>query len=252
LSLVELYDFLKEKVGDCEVVLKRPALKYFYYAFCRFPDIIQARRLLNDIKFPELHGKVCRALPYDKELLRSCEPTSNVFVKGFSVHWSHKDLHKAFEQFGQIVSSRVSIKDNYESRGFGFVQFANASSAEQACQVMDGKKVTLEVLDGEEPKCFTLSTSVFIPAAERPQTKDQFTNIFVKNFPTKDTNDEDLRKIFEVFGPVTSCKMDETSRAFGFVCFEKPENAKSALDHYTKLEGGLQLAKALPKIERAR
>ena len=116
--------------------LFRPTLKYFYYAFCRFPDIIQARRLLNDIKFPELHGKVCRALPYDKELLRSCEPKSNVFVKGFGVRWSHKDLHKAFEEFGPIVSARVSIKDNYESRGYGFVQFTNASSAERACQVV--------------------------------------------------------------------------------------------------------------------
>ncbi len=100
LSLVELYEFLKEQVGDCEVVLKRPALKYFYYAFCRFPDIIQARRLLNDIKFPELHGQTCRALPYDKDLLRNCQPKSNIFVKGFGTHWTHKDLHEQFSQFG--------------------------------------------------------------------------------------------------------------------------------------------------------
>jgi RNA recognition motif. (a.k.a. RRM, RBD, or RNP domain) len=139
-KLVTVKSFSKGKIFLI-LTFCRPALKYFYYAFCRFPDIIQARRLLNDIKFPELHGKVCRALPYDKELLRSCEPKSNVFVKGFSVHWSHKDLHKAFEQFGQIVSSRVSIKDNYESRGFGFVQFANASSAEQACQVVSTPKL---------------------------------------------------------------------------------------------------------------
>lgn len=47
-------------------------MKYFYYAFCRFPDIMQARKLLQDIKFPQLHGQVCRALPYDKDLLRNC------------------------------------------------------------------------------------------------------------------------------------------------------------------------------------
>jgi RNA recognition motif-containing protein len=78
---------------------------------------------LNDIKFPELHGKVCRALPYDKELLRSQEPKSNVFVKGFGNNWTHKDLHQAFKEFGNIVSARVSIKDDYESRGYGFVLF---------------------------------------------------------------------------------------------------------------------------------
>lgn len=113
LSLVELYEFLKNSVGDCEVVLKRPALKYFYYAFCRFPDIMQARKLLTEIKYPELHGKICRALPYDKELLRGCVPKSNVFVKGFTSHWSHKDLHENFKHFGEIVSARVSIRNDY-------------------------------------------------------------------------------------------------------------------------------------------
>jgi polyadenylate-binding protein len=117
---------------------------------------------------------------------------------------------------------------------------------------MDGKQVTLQGQHDVEPESFILRATVFIPVAERPQTKDLFTNLFVKNFPTKETSDEDLRKMFEVFGPVTSCKMDEASHAFGFVCFEKPEDAKSALDHFKKIEGGLQITKALPKSERAR
>ena len=75
-------------------------------------------------------------MPYDKELLKNCEARSNVFVKGFGTYWSHKDLHQAFEPFGKILSARVSIKDNYESRGYGFVLFDNAKSAEQACQVV--------------------------------------------------------------------------------------------------------------------
>jgi RNA recognition motif-containing protein len=117
---------------------------------------------------------------------------------------------------------------------------------------MDGKQVTLESQGGLDPKSFTLRVSVFIPLAERPQSKDICTNLFVKNFPTNDLSDEDLKKTFEVFGPVTSCKVDEASHAFGFVCFEKPEDAQSALAHYSKLEGSFTLVKALKKSERTR
>lgn len=74
---------------------------------------MQARRLLQDIKFPELQGKVCRALPYDKELLRNCSPKSNIFVIGFGENWTHKDLYDAFSIFGTILSARVSIKSDY-------------------------------------------------------------------------------------------------------------------------------------------
>ena len=46
-------------------------MRYFYYAFARFQDILDARKLLEEVRFPQLHGKTCRALPYDKELLQS-------------------------------------------------------------------------------------------------------------------------------------------------------------------------------------
>lgn len=59
--------------------------------------------------------------------------------------------------------------------------------------------------------------------------KDLFNNIFVKNFPSQDYTSDDLRKLFESFGPIISCKIDE-SKAFGFVCFEQCENAAKALE----------------------
>jgi polyadenylate-binding protein len=88
--------------------------------------------------------EVCRALPFDKELLRSSQADCNIFVKGFGGKWTHKDLHEAFEQFGQILSARVSIDENHVSRGYGFVQFRNADEATKACQKMDNKKIDEE------------------------------------------------------------------------------------------------------------
>ena len=42
LGLVELYETVKSLVGgaDFELVMKKPTGKYFYYAFCRFNDIL--------------------------------------------------------------------------------------------------------------------------------------------------------------------------------------------------------------------
>jgi len=78
---------------------------------------------------------------------------------------------------------------------------------------MDGKEISGE----GSPK---LKVMMFTPVSERRQaTKDLFNNIFVKNFPNSSFTEDDLRKVFEPFGPLTSCKVDD-SHAFGFVCFE--------------------------------
>ena len=132
--MVELYEYIKSVAGECDLVLKRPQMKYFYYAFARFQDILDARKLLEEVKFPELHGKTCRALPYDKDLLRSVQAEGNIFVKGFGDKWTHKELHEAFKVFGDVVSSRVSIEEGHKSRGFGYVQYRKPDSAVQAVE----------------------------------------------------------------------------------------------------------------------
>lgn len=209
---------------------------------------MQARRLLNEIKFPELHGQCCRALPYDKELLRNCAPRSNLFVKGFGTHWTHKDLHEAFAEFGQVVSARVSICDGYESRGFGFVQFLTAEAAERACQVMDSKVISLSA-----DVNFTLRVAIFLSKTEREVKSDEFNNLYVKNFPAGcDFGEAELSKLFEPFGALASVKISE-SRQYGFVAFKECKDAQAALSHFSKPENSaleMLVTRCLKRTER--
>lgn len=134
ITLVEFYEQVKKisnsTAGDeLQIVLKRPAMRFFAYAFCRFPDILQARKLSEDIRYHEFAGQMCRILPFDKELLKKAEQGSNLFVKGLKSEWNHKQLFELFKQYGEIISCRVSIKENFESRKYGFVLFHRADAA---------------------------------------------------------------------------------------------------------------------------
>lgn len=55
----------------------------------------------------------------------------------------------------------------------------------------------------------------------------------MKNFPPQSESgtpytEADLKAVFEPYGPITSCKVDD-SGAFGFVCFEDSTHAAKAL-----------------------
>ncbi len=82
---------------------------------------------------------------------------------------------------------------------------------------MDGKEISV----GDTT--FTISVRIFIPKTERDSKKDEFNNLFVKNFPAN-FSEHELRSTFEVFGPLLSLKIDE-SKAFGFVAFENCQDA---------------------------
>ena len=98
-------------------------MRYFAYAFCRLPDIYQARRLSEEVRFHNISGQVCRILPFDKELFKKAEPGSNLFVKGLKPGWTHKDLYTLFSKYGDVVSARVSLCEDFSCRGYGFVLF---------------------------------------------------------------------------------------------------------------------------------
>jgi RNA recognition motif-containing protein len=70
--------------------------------------------------------------------------------------------------------------------------------------------------------------SPLIPGKSKDNMRN---NIYVKNFP-KDFNENDLKKLFEKYGEISSTLIsrDENgfSKGFGFVCFTNPINASIA------------------------
>ena len=77
------------------------------------------------MRYFEIDGKPCRALPFDRSLLGSNKEKlfdQSVFVK-LPKNILHKDLEDKFKEFGAIKSLKVSLNSDYSSRGYGFVCF---------------------------------------------------------------------------------------------------------------------------------
>ncbi|CAB3408319.1 unnamed protein product [Caenorhabditis bovis] len=172
-----------------------------------------------------------------REMGETAKKFTNVYVKNFGDHLNEKSLEELFSQFGKITSCAVMTVDG-KSKGFGFVAFAEPEDAEKAVNAMNEK-----VLEGTDCKIFVcraqkkserqaeLKKKHEMMKAERMQ-KYHGVNLYVKNLD-ESVDDEGLKSHFESFGTITSAKVmtDENGRSkgFGFVCFEKPEEATKAV-----------------------
>lgn len=79
--------------------------------------------LLERIRFPEIKGKTCRALPYKKDLVVKLSSKTSLFVKGFNKSWSHSSLYELFQEFGEVMSCKISLNADHSNRGYGFVSY---------------------------------------------------------------------------------------------------------------------------------
>ncbi|KAF8774347.1 Polyadenylate-binding protein like [Argiope bruennichi] len=157
---------------------------------------------------------------------------AKIFVNNLDFRWDDCDLIKIFELFGDIDEIKISTTDG-KSNGYGFVKFSQPASATRAIKEMNN-------LPENERK---LVVEPFIPweLREKPRQSLEFAkihavewnNLHVKNLDI-DMTEDDLKKLFQPFGSIISVKIpvDESgkSRGFGFVCFEKEEDAAKALD----------------------
>ena len=67
---------------------------------------------------------------------------TKLFVGGLNWQMRGNDLREEFSPYGEIVFARLNLdRETKRSKGFGFVEFANADDAAKAKAEMDGKEV---------------------------------------------------------------------------------------------------------------
>ncbi|KAB7497212.1 Polyadenylate-binding protein, partial [Armadillidium nasatum] len=165
-------------------------------------------------------GKFKTKKEREKELYGN-DAFTKVFIKNFDESFNEDALHELFSKFGSIKSSKIMRNENGTSKGFGFVDFENESSANAA------------VVRTKQPRKRAQKKDEGQNGLQSENSKfNRGVNLYVKNLDDS-VNDDILRKMFSPFGTITSAKVmrddDDRSKGFGFICFSSQEEASLAL-----------------------
>jgi len=238
------------------------------YGFIHFETEESAQKAIEKVNGMLLDGKkvfVGKFMPRSARLREMGEGSSvytNVYVKNFGEELDRESLEKLFSQFGPILSCAVMTDSEGKSKGFGFVAFEHAEDAEKAVVEMNehelpGSDMKLTVCRAQKKgeRIAELKRRYEVQKAERMQ-RYQGVNLYVKNLDDN-IEDEALRKHFEAYGSISSCKVmcDEVGRSkgFGFVCFERPDDAtKAVVEMNNKMIGSKPLYVALAQRKEDR
>ncbi|KAF2855817.1 hypothetical protein T440DRAFT_464171 [Plenodomus tracheiphilus IPT5] len=165
-----------------------------------------------------------------------------LFVRGLALTVTTEDLTNHFSESYPIKNALVVLdKETRESKGYGFVTFADVEDAQRAKEELNnselkGKKIKVDVAEarqreGEEkrPKAGDRAK------AERAQQikEAQTPKLIIRNLPWTIKTPEDLQKLFRSYGKVNFVNLPKKPngelRGFGFVSLRGRKNAEKAI-----------------------
>ena len=77
----------------------------------------------------------------------------NIYVGNLSFQLSENDLNSAFEEYGQVDSTKIiTDRETGRSKGFGFIEMPNQEEAEKAIEGLNGKELEGRAVKVNEPK----------------------------------------------------------------------------------------------------
>ncbi|XP_032006517.1 polyadenylate-binding protein 3 [Hylobates moloch] len=230
----------------CRDVITRRSSNYAYVNFQHPKD---AEHALDTMNFDVIKGKPLRIMWSQRDPSLRKSGVGNIFVKNLDKSINNKALYDTVSAFGNVLSCKVVCDEN-GSKGYGFVHFETREAAERAIEKMNGiplndRKVFVGRFKSRKER-----------EAELGARAKEFPNVYIKNFG-EDMDDERLKDLFGKFGPTLSVKVmtDQSgkSKGFGFVSFEKHEDAQKAVDEMNGKElSGKQIyvGRAQKKVER--
>lgn len=223
----QLYDLFNQfgqvmSVRVCRDLSTRRSLGYGYVNYSNPQDAARAIDVLN---FTPLNGKPIRIMYSHRDPSIRKSGTANIFIKNLDKAIDHKALHDTFSTFGHILSCKIATDPSGQSKGYGFVQFDNEESAQNAIDKLNGM-----LLNDKQ-----VYVGHFLRKQERDSvlSKTKFNNVYVKNL-SDSTTEENLREVFGEYGIITSVVVmrdaDGKSKCFGFVNFDNPDDAAKAVE----------------------
>ncbi|KAJ4319832.1 RNA recognition motif-containing protein [Neodidymelliopsis sp. IMI 364377] len=168
-----------------------------------------------------------------------------LFVRGLAKEVTTEALTEFFSDSYPIKNALVVLdKDTKESKGYGFVTFADVEDAQRAQEELDGaklqgKKIRLESAEARQREGEGESKGQRLKAEREAQKKENQTpKLIVRNLPWSIKTAEDLEKHFRSFGKTHFINLPKKPngelRGFAFVAMRGKKNAENAL---AKLNG---------------
>ncbi|WRX25410.1 RNA recognition motif domain - like 10 [Theobroma cacao] len=218
------------------------------YGYVNFISPQDAHHAIEAKNHSLLNGKMIRVMWSLRDADARKSGVGNVFVKNLSDTIDNVGLQELFRMFGNVISCKVATFEDGKSKGYGFVQFELEESANDAIEKLNGSTL------GDKQ----IYVGKFMKKSDRvmlsPDVK--YTNLYMKNLDA-DITEELLQDKFSKFGEIASLFVakDEngSSRGFGFVNFESPDDAKRAMEAMNGSQLGskvLYVARAQKKAER--
>ncbi|XP_015667139.1 polyadenylate-binding protein 4 [Protobothrops mucrosquamatus] len=230
----------------CRDMITRRSLGYAYVNFQQPGD---AERALDTMNFDVIRGKPIRIMWSQRDPSLRKSGVGNVFIKNLDRSIDNKALYDTFSAFGNILSCKVVCDEN-GSKGYAFVHFETQDAADRAIEKMNGmllndRKVFVGRFKSHKER-----------EAELGAKAKEFTNVYIKNFGDE-MDDERLKGLFSNYGKTLSVKVMTDpagkSKGFGFVSFEKHEEASKAVEEMNgkDINGKIVfVGRAQKKVER--
>ena len=155
------------------------------FGIVQFSSEKEAQDVLSKLDGKEIQGLKLNVKLYQTKQQREINHGCNLHIRNIPLNAKEQDLSKIFSKYGKVISSRIETlkKDNdLISKGFGYVSFDNAESAEKAMDDLNGK-----YLPGSESWSRTLIIEPFLSRKER---------LMAENYGNIDNNNEFILSYF--------------------------------------------------------
>ncbi|KAJ4260697.1 RNA recognition motif-containing protein [Fusarium torreyae] len=164
------------------------------------------------------------------------EERRSLFVRSLPPGATSESLTDYFSQHYPVKHATVVVdQKTKESRGYGFVTFADAEDAVEAKKALDnqdwnGRRIRIDIAEPRQRN----NTTGEVPAHKALKEEIQKpAKLIVRNLPWSIKTSEQLNHLFRSFGKVKFADLPQSKgklKGFGFVTFRGKKNAERALE----------------------